>query len=115
MVPFESFSTEAPQSSSAFCSGCEGGTQCEILSSRVFSCASAQTVVAANRASPLAAATAMARVLAWWRDDMGLLLGPLVAAIEPQLGRAVKRIVGYKTNWQLYPPDVGSPTDQCWG
>src|SRR6266581_4379974 len=33
MVPFDAFSTEAPHSSIAFCSGCDGGTQCESLSS----------------------------------------------------------------------------------
>src|ERR1019366_9060192 len=40
MVPPESFSTEAPHSSSAFCNGCDGGTQCESLSSKVLSWAS---------------------------------------------------------------------------
>ena len=39
MVPPEAFSTEPPQSSSAFCSGCDGGTQCDSLSSKVLSCA----------------------------------------------------------------------------
>ena len=41
-------STAAPQSSSAFCSGCEAGTQCEILSSMVFSCANAGVTLAAS-------------------------------------------------------------------
>src|ERR1043165_8828555 len=35
MVPFDAFSTDAPHSSSAFCSGCAGGTQCEIFRSKV--------------------------------------------------------------------------------
>src|ERR1700731_1801582 len=113
MLPFDSFSTEEPQSSRAFCSGCVGGTQCESLSSNVFSCALARSVVAANRARPLAAATSTARVAARWPDGMGLLLGALVAAIEPQLGRAVKRIVGYKTNWHASRAAVGSPSDAC--
>ena len=41
MVPPDAFSTAAPQSSSAFCSGCDAGTQCDSLSSKVFSCAEA--------------------------------------------------------------------------
>src|ERR1700721_1207956 len=41
MVPFEAFSTEAPHSSSAFCSGCAGGTQCDSFKSNVLSCAPA--------------------------------------------------------------------------
>src|SRR5580704_10090335 len=41
MVPPDSFSTAAPQSSSAFCSGCEAGTQCEIFRLKVFSCPNA--------------------------------------------------------------------------
>src|SRR5690242_13422612 len=54
MVPFEAFCTDAPQSSSAFCSGCAGGTQCESLSSKVLSCASAGDAAASDR--PAAAA-----------------------------------------------------------
>src|SRR4029077_7500655 len=41
MVPPEAFSTSAPQSSIAFCSGCVGGTQCDSLSSTVLSSAEA--------------------------------------------------------------------------
>src|SRR5580692_5181749 len=41
MVPPESFSIEAPHSSIDFCNGCDGGTQCESLSSKVLSCADA--------------------------------------------------------------------------
>src|SRR5262245_59064574 len=41
MVPFEAFSIEEPQSSSAFCKGCDGGTQCDRRSSIVLSCACA--------------------------------------------------------------------------
>jgi hypothetical protein len=41
MVPPESFSTAAAQSSNAFCSECEAGTQCEIFRSKFFSCAKA--------------------------------------------------------------------------
>src|SRR6185312_14810334 len=48
MVPPEAFSTAAPQSSSDFCSGCEAGTQCEIFSSKFFSCASAGVTPAAS-------------------------------------------------------------------
>src|SRR6516162_4473233 len=48
MVPPDAFSTDAAQSSSAFCSGCDAGTQCEILSSMVFSCASAGVTLAAT-------------------------------------------------------------------
>src|ERR1051326_9207527 len=48
MVPPEAFSTAAPQSSIAFCSGCEAGTQCEIFNSKVFSCANAGVTLAAS-------------------------------------------------------------------
>ena len=48
MVPPEAFSTAAPQSSIAFCSGCEAGTQCEIFSSKVLSCANAGVTLAAS-------------------------------------------------------------------
>ena len=48
MVPPESFSTAAPQSSSAFCSGCDAGTQCDIFSSKFFSCAIAGVTLAAS-------------------------------------------------------------------
>src|SRR5580693_9802054 len=48
MVPPLSFSTAAPQSSSAFCSGCDAGTQCDSFSSKVFSCASAGVTLAAS-------------------------------------------------------------------
>ena len=41
MVPPESFSIDAPHSSIDFCSGCDGGTQCESLSSNVLSWADA--------------------------------------------------------------------------
>src|SRR5260221_315169 len=41
LVPPDAFSTAAPQSSRAFCSGCDAGTQCDSLSSKVFSCAQA--------------------------------------------------------------------------
>src|SRR3954454_24440722 len=48
MVPPDSFSTAAPQSSSAFCSGCDAGTQCDSLSSKVFSCPNAGVTLAAS-------------------------------------------------------------------
>src|SRR3954470_8390274 len=48
MVPPDSFSTAAPQSSSAFCSGCDAGTQCDTFSSKVFSCANAGVTAAAT-------------------------------------------------------------------
>src|ERR1044072_1440184 len=48
MVPPDAFSTAAPQSSSAFCKGCDAGTQCDSFSSKVFSCASAGDIAAAN-------------------------------------------------------------------
>ena len=48
MVPPESFSTAAAQSSSDFCRGCEDGTQCEIFRSKVFSCANAGVTPAAS-------------------------------------------------------------------
>src|ERR1700682_585406 len=59
MVPFEAFSTEAPHSSSALCSGCAGGTQCEIFSSKVLSWANADG--AAASASPVAATMNVSR------------------------------------------------------
>src|SRR5580692_882488 len=48
MVPPDSFSTAAPQSSSAFCSGCEAGTQCEIFRLKVFSCPNAGVMPATS-------------------------------------------------------------------
>src|SRR4051812_34672643 len=48
MVPPEAFSTAAPQSSSAFCKGCEAGTQCDSFSSKVFSWAKAGDTAAAT-------------------------------------------------------------------
>ena len=48
MVPPHSFSTAAPQSSSAFCSGCDAGTQCDSFRSKVFSCANAGVTLAAS-------------------------------------------------------------------
>src|SRR2546421_1148390 len=48
MVPFEAFSTDAPQSSSAFCSGCDGGTQCARRNSNVLSCADAMPALIAS-------------------------------------------------------------------
>src|SRR6185503_17105682 len=53
MVPPDSFSTSAPHSSSAFCKGCDGGTQCDSFSSKVFSCASAapEPIIAATAAA----------------------------------------------------------------
>src|SRR5580700_4001835 len=48
MVPPDAFSTAAPQSSNAFCSGCEAGTQCDSFRSKVFSCANAGVTLAAN-------------------------------------------------------------------
>src|SRR5664279_863066 len=68
MVPPESFSTEAPQSSSAFCSGCDGGTQCESLSSKVLSWASAAV------GAPIRAARAAAHRQAGKRESMEFLL-----------------------------------------
>src|SRR5580700_5071988 len=52
MVPFEAFWMSSPQSSIAFCSGCDGGTQCDSFSSKVLSCADA---VPRPSASPSAA------------------------------------------------------------
>src|SRR5215469_4366723 len=51
MVPPDSFSTAAPQSSSAFWSGCEAGTQCEIFRSKVFSCASVGVALKASNSA----------------------------------------------------------------
>src|SRR5665647_3066022 len=48
MVPPDAFSTDAPQSSSAFCSGCDAGTQCDSFRSKVFSCANAGVTLAAS-------------------------------------------------------------------
>src|ERR1700722_6991503 len=52
MVPFEAFWMSSPQSSIAFCNGCDGGTQCDSFSSKVLSCAEA---VPRLSASPSAA------------------------------------------------------------
>src|ERR1700686_5386419 len=54
MGPFEAFWMSSPQSSIAFCSGCEGGTQCDSFSSKVLSCADAvpRPSVSPSAASP---------------------------------------------------------------
>ena len=51
IVPPDACFTELPQSSIAFCSGCEGGTQCESLSSKVLSwrCAMPEPMVRGER------------------------------------------------------------------
>src|SRR2546422_7724031 len=54
MVPFDAFSTEAPHSSIAFCSGCDGGTQCESLSSTGLSWVSPAQGQASASAAPSA-------------------------------------------------------------
>src|ERR1700693_3913044 len=41
MVPFEAFWMSSPHCSIAFCSGCDGGTQCDSFSSEGLSCADA--------------------------------------------------------------------------
>src|SRR5882724_10925098 len=77
MVPFEAFSIEAPQSSSAFCSGCDGGTQWERRSSKVLSCANA---VPAHNAmtAPSAADRMFMKILPVDRFDLGAC-APIVA------------------------------------
>src|SRR6185369_13172703 len=50
MVPLEAFSTAAPHSSIAFCSGWVAGTQCEILRLTCLSCARAGPATAATTA-----------------------------------------------------------------
>src|SRR6202035_3434233 len=104
MLPLEACWTEVPQSSSAFCSGCEGGTQCEILSSKVFSWASA----GAASASPVAARISVPRS----HDDCidsslrvsdrsrtpTCSVDGAFFAIQTQLAAEVKKLVGYKTN-----------------
>src|SRR5450631_737095 len=67
MVPPDSFSTEAPHSSSAFCNGCDGGTQCESLSSKVLSWARVGV------GAPIRAASAAAQRPAEKRDSMEFL------------------------------------------
>src|SRR6185369_1852997 len=79
MVPFEAFSIEEPQSSSAFCSGCDGGTQCERRSSMVLSCANA-AVAQKARTAPSAVARMFMEVLP---------SGPALARRLLQLGRTL--------------------------
>src|SRR5690348_5907785 len=73
MVPPDSFSTSAPHSSSDFCSGCDGGTQCEIFRSNVFSCASAAP-------EPIIPATAAVQMIPVKRAFMTAFL-PLVVVV----------------------------------
>src|SRR5262245_39111173 len=92
MVPFEAFSTDAPQSSMAFCSGCVGGTQCDSLSSKVLSWASADEAMA-MLAAPVTSAASRRPVR---RDDIPSSLLPVRSAsarfqnIEHQVHRVVK-------------------------
>src|SRR5215467_13060853 len=50
MVPLDAFSTDAPHSSIAFCSGCVAGTQCDSLSWNVLSWAAAGSTSAVSAA-----------------------------------------------------------------
>jgi hypothetical protein len=59
MVPLEAFSTEAPQSSSAFCSGWDGGTQWDSLSSKILSLFWALAATSRTQTSEAAAAAAI--------------------------------------------------------
>src|SRR5664280_1810612 len=92
MVPPESFSTEAPHSSNAFCSGCDGGTQCESLSSKVLSWASVGV------GAPIRAARAAAQRPACKRDNIKFLLGSSVGyaanffIIQPHVADVVKAV-----------------------
>src|SRR6266487_4338934 len=62
MVPFEAFSIDEPQSSSAFCKGCDGGTQCDSRSSKVLSWADAAPA-AITSAAPSAIARSVMKFL----------------------------------------------------
>src|SRR5690349_3233857 len=59
MVPPESLSTAAPQSSKDFCSGWLAGTQCDSFNSNVFSCPIAGETKAATQSASTADALPM--------------------------------------------------------
>src|SRR6185312_6382439 len=98
MVPPESFSTEAPQSSSAFCSGCDGGTQCDSLSSKVLSCADAALTAPANAAAQTAAhRPAFRRNVMDSPPSVCVGFNPNFCGIQAHFEGVVKWIVGYQT------------------
>src|SRR4051794_22087081 len=93
MVPPDSFSTAAPQSSSAFCSGCEAGTQCDSLSSKVFSCANAGVTLAANSNAKNVFLIDIVSLDAGFNDPLQLLLYD-ITIIASTCGRPHRLIQG---------------------
>ena len=90
MVPFEAFSIEAPHSSSAFCSGCDGGTQCDELELEGLVLRERGGAVASRIASPAAGARLRARPQFVRDDDIVL--------IPPRIG------VGFNANFEAIQP-----------
>src|ERR1700722_4357519 len=86
MVPFEAFWMSSPQSSIAFCSGCDGGTQCDSFSSKVLSCADA---VPRPSASPSAASP---QSFKWRVPSIGVSPCDLVANRTFPFNRRKKRL-----------------------
>src|SRR4029077_119331 len=95
MVPPESFSTDAPHSSRAFCSGCDGGTQCDSLSSNVLSCASAPVAPPINKATAQTHPAKRSFMGSSLEGGVGLVAN--FCDIQPNVRLVVKRIVWYQT------------------
>src|SRR5215475_5581208 len=106
MVPFDAFCTDAPQSSSAFCSGWLGGTQWASFNSNVLSLSWAKVDAAPTiNASPAAVAISAPRCECGHKGiESSLWSGRRRSVTACQLWRdsasspkACKEIVGYKT------------------
>src|SRR5579872_1148046 len=116
MEPPESFSTAAPQSSSAFCSGCDAGTQCDSFSSKVFSCAIAGDTRPANSSAAKAffiEFTPSGQKGALW--SAALLLNMLYITqsafktkVAPRPHRAARPLYDITTSVCEWRPEVGA-------
>src|SRR5580700_10515977 len=91
MVPFEAFWMSSPQSSMAFCNGCDGGTQCDSFSSKVLSCADA---VPRPSARPSAASP---QSFKWRVPSIGVSPWDLVANRTFPFNRRKKRLYMFVT------------------
>src|ERR1700727_3344965 len=107
MVPPDSFSTPAPQSSSAFCSGCDAGTQCDSFSSQVLSCASAGVTLTVNSANRGARSVFLIDIVSLVTSGLKTLLQILlydiiIIASRRRITARDDRVKGYKSQGSKY-------------
>src|SRR5262249_5559392 len=90
MVPPDAFSTAAPQSSSAFCSGCDAGTQCEIFRLMVSSARAGAAVAATSRAKSIFLIGIVSPLALWaFRSPLQILLYDIII-IASDAGRRTR-------------------------